>query len=252
MTVEFSDIQGHWAEDCIKQLAEHNIVQGYLDGSFKPDKTLTRAEFSAMLQVAFAEAETIREHIIFNDLLEDHWAAVAIQFAYQTGFLSGYPEQLFKPDISMPRVQAMVSLASGLSYEVPTEPEAVLTQFDDASEIPDYAVEAIAAVAHAGLELTDPETQEIKPNDLITRGQLAALLCQTLPEEVTMAEDINPPAPENAESAQSEGESTPEVIAMSAPEEDGTILQEDEVSDPEGLSEAIDQESAPLPEDIDS
>ncbi|NER84822.1 MAG: S-layer homology domain-containing protein [Leptolyngbya sp. SIO1D8] len=194
MTIQFSDIQDHWAEDCITQLAERNLIQGYKDGSFKPEQTLTRAEFSALLQAAFPETEKTREPIAFNDLEEEHWAFAAIQFAYQTGFLSGYPEQLFKPDISMPRVQAIAALASGLGYEAPEEGKALLEEhFDDATEIPDYAVEAIAAAVQAKLVTYYPETKELKPNQAVTRGELAALLCQALEvqnESIAVANSI--------------------------------------------------------------
>lgn len=181
MTARFSDIQGHWAEDCIHQLAGNNIIQGYPDGQFKPDKTLTRAEFSALLQAAFPNAEETREPVIFNDLPEDHWAFTGIQFAYQTGFLSGYPEQVFKPDIPMLRVQAIAALSTGWGYVVPENAQAVLEQsFEDASEIPDYAVKAIAAAVQAELVVTSPDEKQLRPNEAITRAQLAALICQAL------------------------------------------------------------------------
>jgi hypothetical protein len=45
----FSDIAGHWGEERIKQAAEKGIVSGYPDGTFKPNRTVTRAEFAVML-----------------------------------------------------------------------------------------------------------------------------------------------------------------------------------------------------------
>ena len=47
----FTDIQGHWAEDVIKTLAENGKVSGVGDGKFNPDGTVTRAEFLKMAMV---------------------------------------------------------------------------------------------------------------------------------------------------------------------------------------------------------
>lgn len=45
----FTDISGHWAEECIVRLAEAEIVHGYPDGSVKPDRAITRGEFASLL-----------------------------------------------------------------------------------------------------------------------------------------------------------------------------------------------------------
>lgn len=49
----FPDIQDHWASPFIKALAEKNIVTGYLDGTYRPNKTLARDEFAAIIRQAF-------------------------------------------------------------------------------------------------------------------------------------------------------------------------------------------------------
>jgi hypothetical protein len=49
MTFLFSDIEGHWAEAPIREAAANGFISGYVDGTFKPDHTLTLAEFTALL-----------------------------------------------------------------------------------------------------------------------------------------------------------------------------------------------------------
>ncbi|NEP19638.1 MAG: hypothetical protein F6J97_22565, partial [Leptolyngbya sp. SIO4C1] len=181
MRAYFSDIQDYWAEDCINQLAEHGIIQGYADGHFKPDKFLTRAEFAALLKAAFPNAKSVRKPIKFTDLSEEHWAFAAIQFAYQTGFLLGYPQQRFNPDVSITREQAIVALANGLGYAALADAREGLTQyFEDAAEILPYAETAIAAATQAGLIVNYPNLRQLRPQQTITRGELSALLCRAL------------------------------------------------------------------------
>ena len=47
-SINFSDIQSHWAEKCIKELAKREFISGYPNGKFLPEKTITRAEAAAM------------------------------------------------------------------------------------------------------------------------------------------------------------------------------------------------------------
>ncbi|MBE9068893.1 WG repeat-containing protein [Leptolyngbya cf. ectocarpi LEGE 11479] len=202
MTVSFTDIQGHWAEDCIYQLAIHNLAQGYPDGRFAPDKSLTRAEFSAFIYLAFSTAEPVREPVVFKDLSNSHWAFDTIQFAYQTGFLSGYPGQYFKPDIAMPRVQAIKALVSGFGHDNGNIVNEVLVQyFDDAAEIPAYGARAIATAIQQRLIVNYPNLRQLRPNAEITRAELAAILCRALqiycvPEEFIVGPAVAAPHPD--------------------------------------------------------
>ena len=49
----FPDIQGHWAEEFIQALLNRNLIRGYDDGRFYPDRPITRAQFAAVIQEAF-------------------------------------------------------------------------------------------------------------------------------------------------------------------------------------------------------
>src|SRR5690606_3111595 len=58
---QLADVEGHWAEDEILQLAEEAIVTGYPDGTFKADRPITRAELATILTRAFELAPTVEE-----------------------------------------------------------------------------------------------------------------------------------------------------------------------------------------------
>jgi uncharacterized lipoprotein YddW (UPF0748 family) len=176
---KFNDIQGNWAQPCIEQLAQRQIISGYPNGSFKPNAPVTRAEFAAMLGKAFPDADVVRSGGKFADLPTNYWASNAIGKAYQTGFLSGYPGGVFQPNQNIPRVQALVSLASGLKY-VPAKPslESLNGAFADVAGIPDYARSAIAAATEKQLVVNYPNVRTLNPNQLASRADVAAFLCQ--------------------------------------------------------------------------
>ncbi|HBB30676.1 MAG TPA: hypothetical protein DC064_02265 [Cyanobacteria bacterium UBA9273] len=175
----FNDIQGHWAQPCIEQLARQQMISGYPDGSFKPNASITRAEFAALVGKAFPEASEIRTGGKFADVPATYWAANAIRKAYQTGFLAGYPGGVFQPTQNIPRVQALVSLATGLKY-VPTKPagETLQAAFSDATAIPEYSRGAIAAAVENQLVVNYPNVRTLNANQLASRADVAAFLCQ--------------------------------------------------------------------------
>lgn len=74
--VNFTDITNHWAKNSIETLANKGIISGYRDGTFKPDATLTRAEFATMLIKAFPQLLDIRETIQFKDVSADFYHSV--------------------------------------------------------------------------------------------------------------------------------------------------------------------------------
>lgn len=196
--IAFPDIQTHWAKDCINQMASRNLVTGYPDGTFRPNGSITRAEFAVLMLNAFPDAEVKRSGIAFTDVPQSHWAYRAIQDAYQREFLSGYPGRIFQPSQPIPRVQAIGVLAGAKNYTIPSNPSGILPQyFQDASGIPGYARNAIAAAAVNTLVVNYPTVQRLRPNERATRGEVAALLCRGLniyavPPEYIAGVEIHP------------------------------------------------------------
>lgn len=181
MPITFSDIQNHWAKAPIVELAQRSLISGYPDGSFRPDATITRAEFAALLRKAFPNVPPIRNAITFTDVPATHWAAQAIATAYRMGFLSGYPDATFKPNQSLERVQALVALVNGLKYSAPANPTAIVQKyFDDAAKIPNYGIIPIAAAVQNRLVVNYPNIRQLKPLQNTTRGEVAAFISQAL------------------------------------------------------------------------
>ncbi|MBD2001819.1 MULTISPECIES: DUF3370 family protein [Cyanophyceae] len=177
----FSDINSHWAKECISQMAPRKLVSGYPDGTFRPNATITRAEFAVLMLNAFPDAPIKRNGTSFKDVPTSYWAHKAIQDAYRRGFFSGYPGGVFQPNQAIPRSQAVGVVAGAKNYGIPENPTQTLGQyFNDAAQIPEYAKNAIASAAVNSIVVNYPNVKQLKPNQTATRGEVAALMCRAL------------------------------------------------------------------------
>ena len=177
----FSDVQGNWAQSCIASLTQQGIISGYPDGTFRPSAPVTRSEFASMVGKAFPTVARSRNAVQFVDVASNYWAYSAITTATQTGFLSGYPGNVFNPTQNIPRAQVLVALASGLNY-APSQPvtNTLNASFSDASAIPAYAQTGIAAATEKRLVVNYPTVSVLNPNQLASRAEVSAFLCQSL------------------------------------------------------------------------
>ncbi|MEC4815460.1 MAG: S-layer homology domain-containing protein [Scytonema sp. PMC 1069.18] len=179
----FPDVpQDYWAQPFIQALAARNVIVGFPDGTYRPNQAVTRAEFAAMIQKAF-DQQQVRQLSPggFRDVPPGYWAASAIQEAYETGFISGYPNNLFRPNQQIPKVQAIVALTSGLGLTTTTGTTSdILNTYSDASAIPSYAVNNVAAATNANLVVNYPNVNVLNPSVPLTRAEAAAHLYQAL------------------------------------------------------------------------
>jgi uncharacterized surface protein with fasciclin (FAS1) repeats len=180
----FPDVtQDYWARPFIQALTERNIITGFPDGTFKPEQTITRAEFAAIIQKAFNQTQ-VRQLPTggFRDIPSNYWAASAISRAYETGFLSGYPDNTFRPNLQIPKVQAIVALTSGLRLSAGDV--ATLSSFyTDAATIPSYATNQVAAATQANLVVNYPDVKVFNAEAALTRAEAAAHLYQALVQQ---------------------------------------------------------------------
>lgn len=116
----FSDVPAsYWASPFIKALAERDIVKGYPDGTFRPQKAIDRDEFAAVIRKAFSQNKerTIASGSVFDDVPENYWAAPPIEEAYEAGFLNDFSSNEFKPKTAMTKTEAVVALMRGLQWQ---------------------------------------------------------------------------------------------------------------------------------------
>ncbi|OKH34330.1 S-layer protein [Calothrix sp. HK-06] len=114
----FPDVaSNYWAQPYIQRLAERNIITGYPDGTFRPEKSVDRDEFAAIVRKAF-DVEPIRQiqsGAVYKDVPVGYWASRPIEEAYQQGFMTGYPGGYFRPQQPVSKVEAITSLTKGLN-----------------------------------------------------------------------------------------------------------------------------------------
>ncbi|NJP10232.1 MAG: S-layer homology domain-containing protein [Leptolyngbyaceae cyanobacterium RU_5_1] len=177
----FPDVPAnYWAAGFINELSARGIIAGFPeDGTFRPEEPVTRAQFAAMINKAFNKA-AIRPPVSFVDVPPNYWGAGGIQKAYTTGFMAGYPGNVFRPNENIPRAQVLVSLASGLNYAATAPVETVLGIYADASTIPNYARPSIAAATERRMVVNYPNIRLLNPNQVATRAEVAAFIYQAL------------------------------------------------------------------------
>ncbi|TAF02846.1 MAG: DUF1565 domain-containing protein [Nostocales cyanobacterium] len=174
----FQDVSaGYWAKAYIEALAGQNIIAGFPDGTFRPNEPVTRAQFATIITKALTPPAK-RTAIQFKDVKSNFWAYGAIQSAYQSQFVAGYPDGTFQPQQQIPRVQALVALANGLNFTANNNN--AVSIYTDSAQIPNYAIGPVAAATVRQLVVNYPNIQQLDPNRQATRAEIAAFVYQAL------------------------------------------------------------------------
>lgn len=179
----FPDINNHWARPFIEALAKRGILNGYPDGRFRPNNSVSRAEFAAIVTATFSQVTKKREYEPFKDVPDKHWAASAIRKSYETVFITGYPGGLFRPSYRIKRINAMVSIISGLGWTTRVESDlfdALPLIYTDATAVPNWAKKTAAIATRAGIVGSFPNTKLLNPNLAATRADVALFVYQAL------------------------------------------------------------------------
>jgi len=176
----FPDVpSNYWASSFINPLVAQGVIAGFPDGTFRPEEPVTRAQFAAMINKAFNRSN-VRPPVSFVDVPANYWGRSAIERAYTTGFMAGYPGNVFRPEENIPRAQVLVSLTSGLQYANNQPIDQVLTAFSDAGSIPGYARPGVAAATERRMVVNYPNLQLLNPERVATRAEVAAFIYQAL------------------------------------------------------------------------
>ncbi len=171
----FADMQGHWASEFATELSNRGIMNGYPDGSFKGEGSITRAELAKTLVVAMEIA--LGTGSSFGDVSENSWHAPYIAGASAAGVITGFENGTFAPDAPVTRQDAALMLyrAMKLKRELPVG----YTFFTDDFDIQDYASDAIRCLGDLGIVKGDANTRFNPLND-ITRAEVATIICRAL------------------------------------------------------------------------
>ncbi|SLK07736.1 MULTISPECIES: S-layer homology domain-containing protein [unclassified Paenibacillus] len=140
---EFTDVtSSHWAQAAISAAAQSGSVQGYTDGSFKPDQAITRAEMAVVLQPLLTSAQMTTAPKAFTDVNE-HWAQQAVEQLSSAGVVTGYKDGTFRPSRPITRAEAVTMLNKLIGLQAETN---AAGQWSDVP-VTHWAYEAIEAAS---------------------------------------------------------------------------------------------------------
>lgn len=171
----FSDIAGNWAEDHIKHAVSLGLVKGYPDGSFKPNHTVTRAEFAVMLMNAL-KPRNDGSALTFKDASKiGDWARTAIAQAVQADIITGFTDGDFRPNAEITRSEIATMIARALRLTT----EQSVTGFADEGKIPTWAKLGVSAIKKQGL-MQGKGNNNFFPDDAATRAEVVTVLIKML------------------------------------------------------------------------
>lgn len=117
---KFSDVSDSYTATAIETLRLMGVLDGYGDGTFRPDTVLNRAQFCKMAVYAMDGSGELGRYstvTIFPDVKPSHWASAYINMASRKGIISGFADGKFKPGQTVTAGQAVTILMRGLGYK---------------------------------------------------------------------------------------------------------------------------------------
>ena len=117
----FSDVpKNHWAYHAVTLLSSTGIVSGYVDGTFRGEKNITRYEMTTMIAKLIANNTNVSGRIInpFSDIPNDHWAIDGVSVLATQGIIDGYKDGTFRGNRNVTRYEAAMMLAKTLASKL--------------------------------------------------------------------------------------------------------------------------------------
>ena len=168
-----------WAKEELQEAVNEGIISGYGD-SLKPQKEVTRAEFTVMLMRVLAVDQNSPSSVsgnesssenIFKDVNDSNWFAKEVTSAYQKGLVTGMGDKMFKPNNEITREQAAVMLAK----LVTNAEEVQSVEFKDKNHIAEWAKPSVKIVYSSSI-LKGYADGSFKPKVAMSREAAAVTL----------------------------------------------------------------------------
>ncbi|PHO07554.1 hypothetical protein BFT35_05635 [Thermoanaerobacterium thermosaccharolyticum] len=169
--VQFSDVNGHWAETTINDWAKKGLISGYTDGTFKPNNSVTRAEFLAFINRSFNLTQTA--DINFKDVKSTDWFYNDLRIAKAANIIDGYEDNTMRPNNSITREEAAAIVARLLNLR--ESGQDLLIKFKDSSQVSEWSKGSLNALVANGL-IAGYDDNTISPKQPITRAEAVVLL----------------------------------------------------------------------------
>ncbi|MBO5369303.1 MAG: S-layer homology domain-containing protein [Clostridia bacterium] len=178
----FADIASHQSRNAIESLAERGIINGMTDTTFEPDKTMTRAEFTAITVRALGLCGN--GEIAFDDVISSDWYFEYVDAAHRYSIVNGVSETKFNPSgtITFEEAATMIERATKLCgiENIHDENSArdILCVYEDYTTISDWAKRSVAFCMEK--EIADNSELKLDPQNAVKRGEIAQMLYNML------------------------------------------------------------------------
>ena len=179
----FTDMAKHWAAEAVSRLAGMKVVGGYPDGTFKPEKHITRAEIVAILARALKLEPGGEHELHFGDKAKiPAWARGAVAAAAKEGLVKGYPQPggglNFEAERPVSRTELAVLAARIIEKKLGPVSGAPLF-FSDAGDIPAWARQALGLVVAEGIIGGYPD-KTFRASNYVIRAEAAVVILRLL------------------------------------------------------------------------
>ena len=176
----YSDIpDSFWANPEINKLTNENVAFGYPNGTFRPNASVSRAEFASFMVRGMNMEDKIgnSKDYNFKDVPKNHWAYDIINTARANNLMTGYPDDTFRPDNSVSKIEAMTMLSKKIDG-IMTEEHAneILSKYSDGNKVPDWAKKDVAKVLEANALENMPNPDKIYVGSNASRAEVASML----------------------------------------------------------------------------
>ncbi|MBY9079200.1 S-layer homology domain-containing protein [Paenibacillus sp. HN-1] len=176
----FQDAASHWASKDISSAAKLGIINGYPDGSFRPDASITRAEFSTLVVKAFALRLGSGTNS-FRDI-QTSWARESIEILASYGVINGYSDGTFRADRKITRAE-MVAMISKILILQDSKSGEAHTFVDVAPQ--HWANKIIEEATNAGI-IQGKDQNHFAPEDNLTRAEALTVIMRMLRQDPTI------------------------------------------------------------------
>jgi len=178
----YTDIKDHWAEKEITKLSLNEIISGYTDNSFKPDKNMTRAELVTIINRILGNSEQNTKYI--PEINAKDWFYSEIRKGIQSEVIEGNAEGYVRPNDLVTREEAIVMLQRAL---VPSAKKYISREFKDSNEVSAWAKISIDSFLKEGY-INGYSDDTIRPKNYITRAEVVKLIDNIIDVYATFGE----------------------------------------------------------------
>ena len=174
----FTDVQADdWYYEGVSYVYQHKLMTGMTDTLFAPEDTLVRAQFATVLYRMNGEPEVSYENV-FPDVPEGQWFTEAVMWASNEGIVNGYGDTgLFGSDDNITREQMALMMHRYAEYKgSDTGTSGDLSEYKDASEVSEYAKEAMQWAVGNGIIVGEENGTALNPQGNATRAECAMII----------------------------------------------------------------------------